>query len=88
MNIYSYMIFFIPGDAFGEGLDAFILSIGVIIAIIVGVIIIVVVAAVAIICCCCKNKHQYRRTPKSASGRSGQERVPVEPTGRFMQCSR
>lgn len=67
-------------DAFGEGLDAFILSIGVIIAIIVGVIIIVVVAAVAIICCCCKNKHQYRRTPKSASGRSGQERVPVEPT--------
>ncbi|KAL4226091.1 hypothetical protein ACF0H5_014079 [Mactra antiquata] len=60
-------------DAFAEGIDAFIVSISVIIGIIVGVIVIVVLTAVIIVCCCCKNrKHGGTsfRTKSYASSRA------------------
>ncbi|KAL5013301.1 hypothetical protein ScPMuIL_007571 [Solemya velum] len=43
-------------DAFTEGIDAFILSIGVIIAIIVGVLVVIAVLAVIVVYCCCKRQ--------------------------------
>ena len=65
MNPIQVLSFSSTGDAFRQGFDAFFLSIGVIIAIVVGVIVLVVISAVAIICCCCTKRHKglvYRQT--------------------------
>lgn len=75
------------GDLFAEGIDAFIVSISVIIGIIVGVIVLVVLSAVIIVCCCCKHRDFTTRRQKSVTSgyRSGMTEVPViEPSG---ECS-
>jgi len=74
-------------SAFAEGIDAFIVSISVIIGIIVGVIVIVVLTAVIVVCCCCKHRDFSVRRQKSYTStfRTGLTEVPViEPSGRIL----
>lgn len=71
------------------GLDAFVLSIGVIIGIIVGVVCLIAALAVIIVCCCCKRKGSqgrvYRKGPKAATEcepfQTDINRIPVQPSG-------
>ncbi|XP_052779321.1 uncharacterized protein LOC128216716 [Mya arenaria] len=75
LRIYS------EGDAFTDGVDAFIVSIGIIVGIVVSVIVLVVLAAVIIVCCCCKNRQSgFYRQKSAASGRTGTTDVILEPT--------
>ncbi|XP_069118150.1 uncharacterized protein [Argopecten irradians] len=73
-------------DVFMDGLDAFVLSIGLIIGIIIGVVCLIAVLAIIIVCCCCKRKASqgrvYRKAPKAASEcESFQTNVnPVQPS--------
>ncbi|XP_053376930.1 uncharacterized protein LOC123528933 [Mercenaria mercenaria] len=69
-------------DAFADGIDAYIVSISVIVGIIVAVIVVVILTAVVIVCCCCKNRQfntPYRQK-SSASSRTAYTDVPVQPT--------
>ncbi|OWF43536.1 uncharacterized protein LOC110459596 [Mizuhopecten yessoensis] len=82
-------------DVFMDGLDAFVLSIGLIIGIIVGVVCLIAVLAVIVVCCCCKRKASqgrvYRKAPKAASeGEPFQRNVnhhPVQPSAPPLQES-
>ncbi|XP_060586536.1 uncharacterized protein LOC132742204 isoform X2 [Ruditapes philippinarum] len=69
-------------DAFADGIDAYIVSISVIIGIIVAVIVIVILTAVVIVCCCCQNRqfNMPYRQKSSASSRTAYTDVPVQPT--------
>ncbi|KAL3851980.1 hypothetical protein ACJMK2_015669 [Sinanodonta woodiana] len=77
-------------DAFADGIDAFMMSVGVIVAIIIGVIVLVVIIAGLLIYCCCKKRarHQgrkYRHTPRSDSCQQPKvsaftSNQPVEPS--------
>lgn len=67
-----------PRDAFTEGIDAFIVSISLIVGIIVGVIVIVIISAVIIVCCCCKKTRSVFTSQKSSSTRTtGYTDIPV-----------
>ncbi|KAK3605841.1 hypothetical protein CHS0354_002478 [Potamilus streckersoni] len=77
-------------DAFADGIDAFMMSVGVIVGLIVGVIVLVVIIAGLLIYCCCKKKarHQgrkYRHTPKPDS--SEQSKVPAFTSNQSVEPS-
>ena len=75
---------------FVNGLDGFVMSIGVIIAIIIGVVVLITVFAIVIVCCCCKaSGNQYdqhggmklKRQSGTPQGNTNQRPV-VEPSGK------
>lgn len=75
---------------FVNGLDGFVMSIGVIIAIIIGVVVLITVFAIVIVCCCCKaSGNQYdqhggmklKRQSGTPQGNTNQRPV-IEPSGK------
>jgi len=75
---------------FVNGLDGFVMSIGVIIAIIIGVVVLITGFAIVIVCCCCKaGGNQYdqhgamklKRQSGTPQGNTNQRAV-VEPSGK------
>lgn len=66
-----------------NGIDAYIVSISVIVGVIVAVIVIIILTAVIIVCCCCKNSHPFNssfRQKSSASCRTAYTDIPVQPS--------
>ncbi|XP_046372642.1 uncharacterized protein LOC124146412 [Haliotis rufescens] len=57
---YNFQLHIQESDSSFTGEDVFFASIGIFVAIIVGVIVLIIIIAVAIICCCCKKKKRER----------------------------
>ncbi|XP_046568475.1 uncharacterized protein LOC124276858 isoform X2 [Haliotis rubra] len=67
---YNFQIHIQESDSSFTGEDVFFASIGIFVAIIVGVIVLIIIIAVAIICCCCKRKKRKRGPQYQATSTS------------------
>lgn len=60
-------------DGFVSGLDGFVMSVGVIIAIIISVVVLITIFAVVIVCCCCKTVRNHFDHSKGTKAKRSSE---------------